>query len=560
MNRRQLKPFNRIYIFRIAAACCILCSIFSIRSPRASAEISSPVIVRVGLNFAQNAVSQTAFTSLAGVEAGILENGTFSGLFQSTAGAGFKVSKDGYGAGPWHVLAASLSTFESALSDSETLKKSGFAAVPAYMGGWMVLSGSYPDQASAQAAATELSQKTGRTQVRAVSSISPTDQDRSASLLRVADLSGDLLFLFSDNIKTLVFRSLVASSGGTVPVMAVNGGPRYRGWMEVSRLPESDMTVVNILDMDDYLYGVVPAEIGASSPAEAIKAQAVVARTYATYQISLKKHAKYGFDLCNTVDCQSYKGYDFEGADCSRYIAETRGKIITYTYPSGPKAGQKELAQVFYFSTSGGHTESCENVWYATLPYLVGVEDPYEPKDLPYSNWTATLSTDQIIKMTGSVLARVSAVEVLRLTASGRVYEVSVRGFQADGAPRTLTFLKEQARTKFSLKSQWYRVDSDTYITLLQGSQTVRTGLTGNQVATAQGTLIPIPDTLTACKVIGAGGKTVEIPSIPGNFTFVGKGWGHGVGMSQNGAIGMAKAGIAYDAIIMHYFTGIKIE
>ena len=103
---------------------------------------------------------------------------------------------------------------------------------------------------------------------------------------------------------------------------------KYRGNVEIRRFSDSDMTVINHLSMQEYLYGVVPREIGGNSPIEAIKAQAIVARTYATKNYG--RRDGWGFDLYPTVDDQAYGGYEWENVNSNRAVDETDGQVVIY--------------------------------------------------------------------------------------------------------------------------------------------------------------------------------------------------------------------------------------
>ncbi len=140
---------------------------------------------------------------------------------------------------------------------------------------------------------------------------------------------------------------------------------------ETVRIKLNDGSIIE-LDFDEYLYGVVSSEMGTSYKAdgkvmqvgiEALKAQAVASRTYAVYNI---EHSKYtDYDLTATTSDQVYKTSNVKDI-VKEAVDSTSGQIITYN---------GEPISAFFFSTSGGHTESPENVWSSALPYLIGVED-----------------------------------------------------------------------------------------------------------------------------------------------------------------------------------------
>ena len=158
---------------------------------------------------------------------------------------------------------------------------------------------------------------------------------------------------------------------------------------EYIRVKLNDGTIERI-DLDTYLYSVVQSEMGlyykasgmksaARVPIEALKAQAVASRSYAVYNILHTSHDT-DYDVTSTTSSQVYKSNANIDALVKQAVDETTGQIITY---------DGEVACAYFFSTSGGHTESSENVWYAALPYLRGVEDEYEIEVDNNSSWTA---------------------------------------------------------------------------------------------------------------------------------------------------------------------------
>ena len=125
-----------------------------------------------------------------------------------------------------------------------------------------------------------------------------------------------------------------------------------------------DLIVYNLVDIEDYVKGVIPYEMSNSWPIEALKAQAVCARTYA---MASRKHS--GFDLCTTECCQVYRGVGLANDTTDSAVEQTAGQYLTYN---------GELCVTYYSSSDGGATENSENVWTAAVGYLKGVIDPYE--------------------------------------------------------------------------------------------------------------------------------------------------------------------------------------
>ena len=136
---------------------------------------------------------------------------------------------------------------------------------------------------------------------------------------------------------------------------------------------KAGLTVINRLLIDEYLYGVVPEEMPASWNIEALKAQAVAARTFALYDKLDRKHTQEGFDVCVTTDCQVYGGMDSEAATTNKAIDATKGEVIVYL--------NQPICSVFH-AASGGQTDDSINVWNVNVPYLRAVEDKEEKKQI----------------------------------------------------------------------------------------------------------------------------------------------------------------------------------
>lgn len=330
----------------------------------------------------------------------------------------------------------------------------------------------------------------------------------------------------------------------------------YRGSLEVERINNGEnLTVINKIPLEQYLYSVVPSEIETSSHIEAIKAQAVAARTYTVS--SLNRHEN--FDLCATTHCQMYRGTEWESSKTRGAVDDTAGKIITYN--------DKPISAV-YFATSGGHTEDVENVWTNALPYLRGVEDKYEPKTNP---WVVTYTKDELeelLSKKGVNIGELVNLEVLEYTDSGRVYKIRFTGTKG-----TKEYTKESTRTIFGLKSQLYTITSNSdgesnteetaIISYIDENDNIKEiDVANNNVLTADGNKV----TKHTSILTADGEKNINVESsintdITANeYVFTGYGSGHGIGMSQNGAKGMANEGFTYDEILKHYYTGITIQ
>jgi stage II sporulation protein D len=220
--------------------------------------------------------------------------------------------------------------------------------------------------------------------------------------------------MYSSDTQLLRGKSLSTANPNPIKI----GKSLYRGEVEIQRLTNSDMTIINVLPLEEYLYGVVPNEIGGGAPSEALKAQAVAARTYAYMNIS--KHSKYGFGVCNSIDCQVYNGLSSEIAASNKAVDDTANMVVTYN---------GNLAETVFFASDGGHTEDNENVWGGNgVPYLRSVEDKYESGNSYNYTWSKTFTLDELTqKFASKNIGKVTSIEITKYSASGRPIELYVK-------------------------------------------------------------------------------------------------------------------------------------
>jgi stage II sporulation protein D len=235
-----------------------------------------------------------------------------------------------------------------------------------------------------------------------------------------------------------------------VSVPGIRDG-RYRGALEL-RPSGRGISVINALGLESYVRGVVSAESPSAWPAEALKAQAVAARTYAI--TSRAGSISDGFDQYADTRSQVYKGVAAERPSTDAAVAATAGQVVTF-------AGQP--VTTFFFSTSGGYTEDNENVFTgaSALPWLRGVKDPYDDSS-PYHRWGPySYSTKAFAGKLGSwVRGRFKSLDVLQRGASPRVVRAEVRG---SGGNTVVT--GPQLRARLGLRDTWFyvrRVSSST--------------------------------------------------------------------------------------------------
>jgi len=298
--------------------------------------------------------------------------------------------------------------------------------------------------------------------------------------------------------------SLLKTASGLdlVSLTAAGETRRYRGSMEF-RLENGKISAINELDIEDYLRGVVPSEMYPFWPQEALKAQAVASRNYALQR--MEETGGSAFNLSNNQLNQVYKGYDAETAATNRAVDETRGMVML---------SKGSLISAFFHSSSGGYTENSEDVWTYPLPYIKWKADPYD-KNGDHYDWQVKYTAQQLmdkLKSAGYDFKKIRDVkEVARTDSGARVKKITVVG---DGPPggRVDIFNADRVRTALGLKSARFSMK----------------------------------------KVFGRDSCLTEV-------TFTGSGLGHGLGMSQYGACGMAKQGYNYQDILKYYYSGIVL-
>ncbi len=319
------------------------------------------------------------------------------------------------------------------------------------------------------------------------------------------------------------------------------GNPVYSGRLEISR-EEGGLVLVNELYLEDYLKHVVPSEMPVSYEKEALKAQAVCARTYAYRQIQGNSYKEYGAHVDDSTRFQVYNNLQTSQASDAA-VTETYGKILMY---------QNSPAEAFYFSTSCGHTTD-GTIWGASLssvPYLKGVavrpgggqldltdEDTfssfiksaasgYESEYAMY-RWTTTCTSSQLEQKISGI-GSITNLEVTRRSTGGIAVELQVTG-------------TEGVKT----------VSTESQIRSILGNPELVIKKQDGQ-------------TLTGWSSLPSAFLTVEKKKTDENgmvtFAIYGGGYGHGVGMSQNGAQAMAKKGKTYEQILQFFFTGIEIQ
>ena len=474
--------------------------------------------------------------------------------------------------GCYHVLVESgYRSYEQAAADAQEYRDGFVAWID---GDYQVRAGSYTSRQEAEDAAQSLGGTVAGTSSYAVN----VTRTGTAEILFQFDGGDDLAL------------GVMPDVTGADTVRTWFKGYRYYGGFRYERIGGGDLTVVNIVDLETYIKGVVPYEMSSSWPLEALKVQAVCARSYAYINIHSGKHTSYHFDVCNTTDCQAYYG---AGTNSSSYQAtertdqavdETAGEYAWY---------DGQVIEAFYSSSHGGASESVYNVWGTSLeqyPYLCGVEDPYEAdmaSKNSYSSWTVSYTSSELAqRLENYDYDASSGIESLTLTYSDLGNVIQVRVNYQDGGSDTIR--PSSMRSVFGISSIRFTVngqaassgsgttsgsgggltangstslDSQGTYTVISGSGSLsQAGLDGLYAISGSGSITPAED---AASGGGSGTDTptgTQVTVSGSSYSFQGSGNGHQLGLSQYGAWAMAERGFTYEEIIEFYYPGTYVR
>ncbi|NDO47641.1 SpoIID/LytB domain-containing protein [Clostridium sp. MD294] len=525
--------------------------------------------------YAYNAV-QTVHVGLSGIGSSITlsnkiitigaeENGNFISAGTLKSEKGFTFAS---GSGTYAAVSLYYDSYDAAKQKADTISN----ALPAYTGGgkWQLyVSGTTGDQ---------LRQKTGL----ACENVSSTAN----------------MILIQSNGKTIALTNIITPQFGAADnddeTITINN-KQYRGKIQPTRVNGGSIVPVNAVNIEHYLYGVLPGEMSPSFATEALKAQAVASRTYALKKIDMQAHTKSGYDICDGTHCQSYKGKSSEFDATNAAVDATKGLVMYY---------QGEPIESVFFASSGGYTENSEDIWTAPLPYLKAVADVYEVEP---NTWTKKFTASQLTNLTsskGDNIGQVTDLVLSKIAQGGRVQELKIVGTSG-----TKVLTKDQVRTYFSslngtFPSKMFTINgrgsgSKTSITINAPSSSPQN--LANSTALPNNTNISAEESIADSYVIGSdsvvttpvqtqnySNTTVDTTNIistsptnaqqrtvtvtaassggistnngSGTFVIEGKGNGHGAGMSQKGAQGMALQGYDFLGILHHYYTDVTIQ
>lgn len=272
-------------------------------------------------------------------------------------------------------------------------------------------------------------------------------------------------------------------------------GRKFRGKIQLIKKGDT-LLVVNHIELEDYLRGILYHEVSHYWPIEALKAQAIISRTYAAYQCQENKRKD--FDVTADIYSQVYGGKTSERYRTTKAVEETQGQVLIYN---------NKLFPTYFHATCAGHTEDASSLWDINILPLKGVSCIY-CQDSPHFNWHYVMSLDEFklkLKEAGYKIGDIKGIDIIGRNKSGRIIQLKIESKDAE--------LKINAK---DLRS-------------IIGPNVIRSA-------------------------------NFNVGLANNDLVFEGFGWGHGVGLCQWGAYFMAKQGNSYQEILKHYYPGSKIS
>lgn len=409
--------------------------------------------------------------------------------------------------------------------------------------------------------------------------------------------AGKIVTIKADN-KMLEEGRIVFSTkkeNGKIKILSVkrNGAnPEYRGNIEVAKEKEG-LTIINELPLEEYLYGVIPSEMPSSYGVEALKVQAVCARSYAYNQLLANRYGSYGAHVDDSVSFQVYNNTE-ESSEAVKAVKDTYGKVLKY---------EDEIITAYYFSTSCGHTASVDEVWPGSVKreYLTGkmqngavdkegnIFEAEEETDLSkektfkefikksdsktydsdfaWYRWKVTIDyKDLKISVDNNLASRYNAnpdlIQTLVKTDKKEGTKDALGNYTSEyksipvATAGNIKKILVSKREKSGLVSE----------ILIEGSENTVKVKTEYNIRCL---LAPINDdiirqddsVISGITMLPSGFFTIENSSKDDKmYVITGGGYGHGVGMSQNGVKALADKGVKYENILRHYYTGSDVD
>ncbi len=551
------KPFFKIFV---------LCLVFSILAPFGVYAYDMPQTIRVGLEYKYKNV-QSVPISDESIYVGLNYDGDFFDEAQ-VSGNGFSISV------PTETIIDAnefYQSYEKAVEACEDINDLwGYDAVPAYIDEelWGIYVYDFGSDSASYAADTT-----------------------SGNIV-----SSDKIMVLKNSQEVVMYFDGVNPQIHSDSESTTLSDRSYRGVIEFGRYTGGGITAVNVVGVEEYLYGVVPNEMPSTWEVEALKAQAVAARSYTLTRKDMNVHTADGYDVCDGTNCQIYMGYSGESERGREAVDSTENIVACYN---------GEPINAVFFSSSGGSTDNSENVWSDAVPYMRAVKEINENSP----TWTREFSQEELSTLLAAKGKNIGTIESITVSAIGEYGRIQELTFNGTSGSAVLS--KEETRTfcsgssEGSLLSRMYTINSNEYqevsaqavnveetgtIFVSTPDDTIEANIGESSVMSGDGSIFSAESPYYAITSDGieeletsenntegntqnTGGNGSSqgnitnytrpgetVYPINGKFIFYGAGNGHGVGMSQYGANGMAELGYTYDEILKHYYTGITIE
>ena len=383
--------------------------------------------------------------------------------------------------------------------------------------------------------------------------------------------TGSLIKVTSNDIVSITFgqkKMLIDGNvSGGYPQFAYTGddksislgSKKYRGRIEIGRYGNDTIRAINIVNIESYLMGVVSCEMNTSWHYEAQRAPAVAARSYclANTGFAADSYLKKGYVIVDTDESQVYGGVNKE-TDISRYAVKSTLKQIL-------KSNGKTVP-AYFFSTSGGATEFSSDIWGGNSSVFIGVFDEYEtnPERKPWVVKTTFSELEQKLKDKGYKVSGIKEIYPEILSDSGRVSSIKVK---YNGG--SITVKGSEIKSMYGMHSTKFKIitadrsDDTVYIRTVDDAEQDSTRVQTSDIYVISGTgqVTLLEDNTDQMVVISSDNMTNFPVDQPGSneIWFLGMGWGHGIGMSQSGAYGLALKGYKYDEILKYYYKNTEL-
>lgn len=452
--------------------------------------------------------------------------------------------------GAYHVeISTPFSTAQQANEVKSQVEALGYEAFVAYfINDYYVRIGSYKDLNIGEQAKNEISGKLPQYTLGVVG-------NRDNVFTVCNSDTGKILFEFDVVNKRLGVSPMQENGEKT---QTWQKGFKYNGSFEFARVSGNNLTVINVLPLEDYIKGVVPYEMSPSWNVEALKVQAICARSYTI--TSMTKHSSLGFNLCNTTHCQVYYGTNQANDNTNRAVDETANLVVKYNGKNVP---------AYYHSSSGGYTESSRNVWGGDIGYLQPVYDDFADLSRAINGiWSFNVYPNDIkdiLNAKGYKAGNIVNAYVSEFTEVGNVFSTTF----VDDTGKEFVFKGETARLllnssskniytysqRFNItpKMNLWAISQSSAASKLQGSNsdTLVLGKDGKEYS--------LPSNYNDVAILSSSGVRTTTLSDLECFVLAGRGWGNNVGMSQYGARALAEMGRTYEEIIKYYYTGVEV-